>query len=416
MGGNDSRDNHRRVSGDERMETIRELCSFENRLAGSDAERRAANRLAEHLRGTGRRVDVEPFYVHPQMPLVEAFHCLLAFAGSLVSIASPPAGFAMVLLAATSMYLDLNARFYVLRRLFFRRASQNVVARGTRPDALARLILTAHLDAGRTGSSFRPRRVRLAKRLDSLLPFPFGPFRYLFWSAAVLLPILGFRLAGADSNGVSFLQLPFTLVLLVGIFALVEVQLSGVVPAANDNASGVATALGLAQALDADPPARLDVWVLLTGGEESLMEGMHGFLRRHRKSLEKESTYFLNIDSVGGGDVRFIASEGLAVSIDADSRLLELCDAIATADRENGDRFGAQALRTGFATDALPASLAGYPATTITCVEAGELLPPHYHLPTDVPSAVSPEALDRAQGFALELVRALDRDLARRTA
>ncbi len=139
-----------------------------------------------------------------------------------------------------------------------------------------------------------------------------------------------------------------------------------------------------------------------------------GFLRRHRKSLEKDRTYFLNLDSVGGGDVRFVASEGLAVSVDFDQRLIQLCEAIAVADRENGNRYGADGLRTGFATDALPASLAGYPATTITCVKPGDLLPPNFHLPSDLPSAVSIEALDRAQGFAHELVRTLDRDLARR--
>ncbi len=401
---------------DERIRTIRELCSFENRLTGTDSERRAANHFAKKLRESGRRVDVEAVYVHPQMPLVQAFHCFLAFAGSLASIASPVAGFAMVLVAATSMYFDLNARFYIFRRLFFRRVSQNVVAPGPRPEAPARLILTAHLDAARTSASLRPRRLRLAKRLDDLLPFPFGPFRYLFWSAALLVPILGFRLAGADATGVSVLQLPFTLVLLAGIFALVEMQVSNVVPAANDNASGVAAALALAAALDADPPERLDVWVLLTGGEESLMEGMHGFLRRHRKTLEKDSTYFLNLDSVGGGDVRYVASEGLAVGVDADVRLLQLCEAIATADRENGNRFHASGLRTGFASDALPPNLAGYPATTITCLEPGELLPRNYHLPGDLPGAVDAAALDRAQDFALELVRTLDRDLARRGA
>ena len=36
------------------------------------------------------------------------------------------------------MYLDLNGRFYLLRRLFFRRASQNVVSPGAEPEAPAR--------------------------------------------------------------------------------------------------------------------------------------------------------------------------------------------------------------------------------------------------------------------------------------
>src|SRR5204863_3976717 len=141
------------------MEVIRELCSFEGRLAGTDAERRAANWLAKRLRDRGRRAEVEPTYVHPQYGLVHAAHCALGFAGSLVAIAQPAVGFAIVLATALSMYLDLNARFYLLRRLFFRRASQNVVSPGNRPAAHARLFLTAHYDAARTGAFFEPSRL-----------------------------------------------------------------------------------------------------------------------------------------------------------------------------------------------------------------------------------------------------------------
>ena len=40
---------------------------------------------------------------------------------------------------------------------------------------------------------------------------------------------------------------------------------------------------------------------------------------------------------------------------------------------------------------------------------------PGYHTPNDTPDRVDPAALDRAHGFALELVRALDRDVGRRS-
>ena len=39
---------------------VEELCGFEERLAGSDAERRASNAIAEKLRAGGRRASVEP--------------------------------------------------------------------------------------------------------------------------------------------------------------------------------------------------------------------------------------------------------------------------------------------------------------------------------------------------------------------
>jgi hypothetical protein len=399
------------------MEVIRRLCSFESRLAGTDAERRAANFLAGLLRKQGRRGEVEPSYVHPQWGLVHATHCTLGVAGSLIALAQPAVGFALVLFAATSMYLDLNARFYLVRRLFFRRASQNVLSPGRDPGAPARLILCAHYDAGRTGYVFSPGSVGRVARLQAALPFPIGPFRILFWSLALLLPVLGLRMAGLEGGILSALQLPETLVLVVGIFLLVDIELSPIVPGANDNASGVATAVSLAEVLDADPPQNLDVWVLLSGAEECLQEGMRGFVRSHRRELEpeREDTYFLCLDSVGNGYIRYEASAGWVVSYELDPRLVELCDAIAAAEREGEGRYRAEPLRSGAASDSLPPRLAGYHAITISCRDERGVVP-HLHRPDDVPENIDPAALERAHSFAEALIRQLDRDLHRRHA
>jgi len=396
------------------MDVIRKLCSFENRLAGTDAERRAANWLATRLRDGGRRAEIEPTYVHPQYGLVHAAHCALGFGASLLAIVQPAIGFAIVLATAVSMYMDLNYRRYLLRRLFFRRASQNVVAPGKHSDAPARVLLCAHYDAARTGAAFNPKRVARGARLASRLRIPIGPFRILFWSLAILLPILGARMAGFDSTLISLLQLPPTLVLLVGVFLLTDIALSGVVPGANDNASGVATVLSLAEELDTDPPANLDVWVLLTGGEECLQEGMRSFVRAHRADLDRATTYFVNVDTVGHGTVRFEVGAGWVVTYRLDRRLVELCAAIATADREDSDRYQARPLVHGLAGDSMPPSVAGFPATAITCLNDLNYVP-GYHTPNDTPDRVDAAALDRAHGFALELVRALDRDVGRRT-
>jgi Peptidase family M28 len=404
---------NRRVAKDPRIESIHELCEFEGRLTGTDAERRAANHLAARLRALGRRADVDPTYVHPQAPLVWAAHAALALAGSLVAVAEPAVGFALVLLAATSLYLDLNARLYLLRLLFFRRASQNVVSPGPNPDAPARLLLVAHYDAGRAGTIFKPGNVDRLQRLSRYLPIPHT--RLLFWSAASLLPLLGARMAGADSALVAALQLVPTLLLLVALFLLVDVQLSGVVPGANDNASGVAVALSLAGRLRSDDPRNLDVWIVLTGGAEAGMEGMRAFLRG-RKELDRTSTYVLAIDAVGAGDVRWVESEGLTVSFEMDRRLLELCAATAEADREGADAHRAAPLRHGFATDALAARVGGWRAAAITCLEPGAIRPANHHTPADVPEAIDAAALDRAEGFARDLIRALDRDVERAAA
>ena len=393
------------------MEIIRELCSFEGRLAGTDAERRAANRLAERLREAGRRAELEPTYVHPQWALVHAVHCLLGFVGSLIAIEIPALGFGLVLAAATSMYLDLNYRLYVVRTLFFRRASQNVVSPGSNPAARARLIICAHIDAGRSGAVYEAKRARRLARLGKRYPW-LGPMRILFWSLAFLLPILGARMAGVESNALSLLQLLPTLMLLLGVFALTEIHLSNPVPGANDNGSGVATALSLAGELEAEPPANLDVWVLLAGAEETMQEGMRAFVRSQRKQLDPTSTFFVAIDAVGRGDVRFETAAGWAVSYNMDRRLIELASAIAESDGANGDRFRAEPLRRGSGGESMPPRIAGFRAIGITCRDPDGYVPDS-HLPSDLPQTIDAGSLDRAHDFTLELVRRLDRDLDR---
>jgi hypothetical protein len=392
-----------------RMELIRELCSFEERGPGTDAERRAAKMLAGRLRAKGRRAEIEPTYVHPQYPAIHLVHAAIAIAGSVVAIAEPVIGFALVLFAATSTYLDLNTRFYLVRSLFFRRASQNVVSPGPRPEARARLILVAHYDAALTGYVFS-RAAKRIRRLPERLRLLLGPFRLFFWAGiAPLLPILGARMAGVDANWLSVLQVVPTIVLIVAAFLLIDIALSGIVPGAYDNASGVAAVISAAEELDADSPANLDVWVVLACAEEALCEGMRSFLRTHRDELDRERTHLINVDSVSHGQVTYEVSEGAVVSLPLDSGLIELSEALGS-----DPRFDARPLRFPLLDDALPARVRKLRAITIRTTEDGALAP-WYHTHADVPERVDSGALTRATEFVVGLARLLDREVGRRS-
>jgi peptidase M28-like protein len=389
-----------------RIELIRELCSFEGRGPGTDAERRAAKMLAGRLRQMGRRVDVEPTFVHPQYAVVHLLHAALAIAGSVVATSQPAIGFALVLLAATSTYLDLNTRFYLVRSLLFRRASQNVVSPGSQPHAPAKLILVAHYDAARTGYVFG-RPLTMLNQLPDRARVVLGPFRLFFWlGIAPLLPILGVRMAGVDAEWLSVLQIVPTILLIVAGFLLIDVSLSEIVPGAYDNASGVAAVLTAAEELKMDAPANLDVWVVLAGAEECLCEGMRYFVRDHRKELDRDSTFVVNVDSVSWGPVRYEVSEGAVISVPLDRELAELCQALAGAD----ERFAAEPMRYSLFDDALPAQVRGLRAITIT----DGYRAPWYHRHEDVPERVDAEALTRATEFVVGLARLLDRDVGRR--
>src|SRR4249919_3005267 len=393
------------------MELIRELCSYKGRGPGTDAERRAGNMLAARLRGIGRRAQVEPFFSHPQYALVHLIHALLGIAGSLLATVQPAVGFALVLFAAASTYLDLNTRLYLVRSLLFRRVSQNVVSPGNRPDAPARLILMAHYDAARTGYIFSKASNRIRK-LPERTRLALGPFRLFFWlGLAPLLPILGARMAGLDATWLNVLQAIPTIVLIVAAFLLIDIALSEIVPGAYDNASGVAAVLSAADELTADPPPNLDVWVVLAGSEESFCEGSRAFVRGRRKEFDRATTCFVNVDSVSYGQVGYEISQGPVISLPHDPQLIELCQALASSGAAEG---GARPIRHPLLDDALPARVRRLRAITLRTTDEKGNLAPWYHTHDDTPDRVDQQALTQATDFLIALTRLIDRDAGRR--
>ena len=392
-----------------RIDLIRELCSFRERGPGTDSERRAADMLAGRLRGIGRRAEVEPFFTHPEYAIVHLIHAAMGVAGSILATVQPAAGFALVLLAAVSTYLDLNTRLYLVRSLLFRRVSQNVVSPGDRPGA-PRLILMAHYDAARTGYIFSKGSNRI-RRLPERTRLGLGPFRIFFWlGLAPLLPILGARMAGLDATWLNALQAIPTIILIVAGFLLIDIALSDIVPGAYDNASGVAAVLSAAQELTASPPENLDVWLVLAGSEESFCEGSRAFVRSRRKELDRATTVFVNIDSVSSGEVAYEISQGPVISLPHDPQLIELCEALSAAGQS------ARPIRHPVLDDAMPARVRRLRAITLRTTDSDGNLAPWYHTHEDVPEQVDAEALTRATDFVVSLARLLDREASRTAA
>jgi hypothetical protein len=109
-------------------EAASRLESYAGRGPGTDAERRAARWLADELADGGREVAVETFWCRPSWALAHAWHVALALAGSLVSVASPRVGGALLLAALVFVVVDAITGASPGRRLTPARASQNVVA------------------------------------------------------------------------------------------------------------------------------------------------------------------------------------------------------------------------------------------------------------------------------------------------
>jgi hypothetical protein len=385
-------------------EEIEALVGFEGRWAGTDTERRAARHLERRLEALGRDTEIEHATVRPGYHLAHAIHAILAVVGSVASVSKPVVGAALVLAAVVLAAGDAGGRFMVTRRLIGWRASQNVVSRED-SDKPGVLVLAAHYDAARGGAIFGRRLQERLAVAGKLVRRPVGVFQVFFWSMAVILVCCLARLSGLEGLALTTVQFIPTVVLIVSIPLLVDVALSGVVPGANDNASGVATALRLADRYGGSLE-HFDLWVVLTGAEEAFALGARAFLKRHRKALGKDRTVFVNLDEVGWGTVRYTRREGLVLGVGSHVQLVEICDDIAEDD-EDAEAFGARSLVSRTTSDGYAARSAGIPAITITCRNALDYAPEH-HLPTDTPERVQDEALERAYGFSCELIERLD--------
>ena len=380
----------------ESMKEIEDLVAFEGRWPGTDAERRAALHLQGRLEALGRTAEVEPTSIHPNYPVTHALHALIGIVGSVLSVYTPVLGAALVLFATVSAFGDLSGSFYIVRRLTGRRASQNVSSTESEGDKRGVVILTAHYDASRTGTVFSRRSIERRATFGKLIRRGLGPFEPFFWSLFLILLCTIVRLVGIDGTAFTVVQFIPTVVLIASIPLLVDIALSDVVPGANDNASGVATVLRLAERYG-NRLENFDVWVVFPGAEEALLLGMREWMRAHRRDLDPERTVFLNVDMAGTGSVRWMEKEGLIIAMRYHPTLIQLCEEIGQG----------RGMTSRQATDALVARTAGFPAITITSRNALDYAP-NWHQMTDTPERIDPDSLEGTYAFCCALLERLD--------
>jgi Peptidase family M28 len=384
------------------VETVASLASFKQRGAGTNSERRAALSLAQELQSTRRNAAIETFWCRPNWALAHAWHVALALAGSLLSVASPGVGIALIAVALASLALDPLAGVSLGRRLSREHASQNVVSRATADRPPVTLVITANYDAGRMGLAYRPVLRRPAAALQKLLNGP----GWIGWLAVVFACVLAtaiLRERGSSGDAIGVLQLIPTAALVLALALLAELAASAPGPAAGDNATGAALAITLARALDASSPRHLAVDVVLQGAGDGQMIGLRRYLRRHRSEPTSRETIVLGIAAAGGGTPRWWSSDGSLIPLRFAPRLRGLATAQVQAKPHRGRGV----------SPAFPARSAGLAALTIGCLD-GDGLAPRSHQPADTPEAIEAGSTDRLLELALTLIDAINDDVASR--
>ena len=163
-----------------------------------------------------------------------------------------------------------------------------------------------------------------------------------------------------------------------------------------DNASGVAAMLALARRLHANPLEQTEVLLLATGSKAAGLNGIHHFLRH--QDLDRELTYFLNLDQVGAGRLGYSRGEGMLHVFRSSREWLDLAKRIAPAFRALPFTL------TAVPSDMLVPLARGYKTVSIMGVnEHG--VPMFWNSADDAMAKVNAEQIERAADFAEALIR-----------
>ena len=127
---------------------------------------------------------------------------------------------------------------------------------------------------------------------------------------AWLLAVAVVRHGGTTGTPIGVVQLIPTAALVLALALLLELAGAPFGPAAGDNGAGAGVAISLVRALDAAPPRRLAVELVLQGAGEAGMVGLRHHLRSRRGELRPAHTIVLGIAAAGAGRPRWWASDG----------------------------------------------------------------------------------------------------------
>jgi hypothetical protein len=377
-----------------------------HRPSASPGEEEAAEWVASRLREAGLEAAVEEFQFYPAYWNAWGIHVSLAALAGVASLfsrrlARPSA--VMSSLLAASFWGDLTTGFHWLRGLLPAQPGYNVLARLPNSQAKRVLVISAHHDAPHSGAIFHPAIARWlrprsgqARKQQPILQLPF----------AAILTVAGASLLRAAGLPRFFWRAPLRLAVLInGLTAaiLADIGRSPVSPGANDNASGVAAVLAMAEDLKRKPPSNLELWFVSAGCEEAIMGGMLAFVRRHLPELAARRPFFLNFEVLGSGRVSYMEGEGFLKLYPYDPEAVGLAAEVAG---ESGfDEVTSHTIR--FGTDALVPTRHGFPAITVDSTnESGWIS--NYHWPTDTPENIDVSSVQRCVAFAERMVELLD--------
>ena len=390
-----------RTSVETLREVIEALAPLE-REAGSEGEREAAEWLAARLGEAGARVQIdEEEFFDGYADLIAKFSAAGVASGIAALSGRGRALAAAGGAAAAALIVDevSNGARPVRRALAERKTTWNVVAEIGDADAERTIVALAHHDAAHGGMAFDQTLQRkmadwfpgVIERIDTAIP--------VWWSVAAGP---GLSALGA-ATGRRGLATAGTALSAVAVAAFKDIARTPVVPGANDNLSGVAALVAIAEAFRERPVEGLRIVLASCGAEEVLQGGIHGFARRHLAPLERDRAWVINLETIGSPELAMLEGEGAFVMEDYfDRGFRDLVERVAV---EEGIPMR-RGMRATTSTDSVIPSRMGIPTACLISLNRHKGLS-NYHSPTDVPENLSYATIACATDLAESVIRRL---------
>jgi len=174
-------------------------------------------------------------------------------------------------------------------------------------------------------------------------------------------------------------------------------------PGAYDNAAAVGTIIELARFYKKNPISNIDLIFLSTGSEELNLGGAIHFIQKYKEKFNKNSTYFINLDLIGGYDlIRLITSYGIPRKVS--SKKLNIL--FLESSKELRIRLKDIYMPTGAWSDYMPIVHEGFEA----CWLGSQPGLKRVHTKNDTISLVSKQGLKNILLLCVDVVKKLDEE------
>jgi len=370
----------------------------------SDAEGRCAEYIRNEWAKHTDQACLEDFTCHPRAyPATFRWPIVLFLLSLCLYPLSPVFSFACSAGSSLILLFNLILNRELIDRAFPEKKSSNVIAKFEPTGPSDRLvILSCHHD-----SNFA---FPIVNRFGS----GFGIFMAIVVLSSALLTVLTFlrvlfSLTGPEALAAGYEKV--ALHLLVWLAATVPFQLytfmrvlsDNPVLGANDNLSGVANCLLLAEHLSRPEarPRRTTVWLVSFGCEECGIRGSKRFIEKHREDIP--GAYVLNLDMVGGKGAR------LRVVTREERNLIRLSPAMVRLVEKAAGKAGIPLQKGPIIafTDAMAFAVKGIQATTLMALDEKGMVDT-YHSVEDRPEHLDDNLLFDSYRLCLAFLKHID--------